>query len=62
MQRINGFPNTFWGWGGEDDEMQKRCERNGIRWQFPGKGTITDLEDMSLGEKMSFLKEHKNWK
>ena len=24
MRRINGFPNTFWGWGGEDDEMQKR--------------------------------------
>ena len=22
--RINGFPNNFWGWGGEDDEMYKR--------------------------------------
>ena len=21
---INGFPNNFWGWGGEDDEMMKR--------------------------------------
>ena len=21
---INGFPNNFWGWGGEDDEMYKR--------------------------------------
>ena len=27
MKSINGFPNTFWGWGGEDDEMQKRCEK-----------------------------------
>jgi len=24
--RINGFPNNFWGWGGEDDEMYKRIE------------------------------------
>jgi predicted glycosyltransferase involved in capsule biosynthesis len=29
-KRINGYPNTFWGWGGEDDEMQKRLERLGI--------------------------------
>ena len=21
---INGYPNNFWGWGGEDDEMYKR--------------------------------------
>lgn len=24
--RINGFPNTFWGWGGEDDEMRRRID------------------------------------
>jgi hypothetical protein len=24
FSRINGFPNNFWGWGGEDDEMYKR--------------------------------------
>ena len=62
MKRINGFPNTFWGWGGEDDEFQKRCERTGITWQFPARGTITDLEAMTLGEKIGLLKEHKNWK
>mmetsp|Transcript_33038 Transcript_33038/g.76150 ORF Transcript_33038/g.76150 Transcript_33038/m.76150 type:complete len:315 (-) Transcript_33038:669-1613(-) len=37
MRRINGYPNTFWGWGGEDDEMQKRCEGLKIRWEFPPK-------------------------
>jgi predicted glycosyltransferase involved in capsule biosynthesis len=21
---INGYPNTFWGWGGEDDELRRR--------------------------------------
>lgn len=24
FQRMNGFPNTFWGWGGEDDELYNR--------------------------------------
>ena len=35
MKRINGYPNTFWGWGGEDDEMQKRCEKLRIAWESP---------------------------
>jgi hypothetical protein len=26
---INGFPNNFWGWGGEDDELFKRSEEVG---------------------------------
>jgi predicted glycosyltransferase involved in capsule biosynthesis len=21
---VNGYPNTFWGWGGEDDELRRR--------------------------------------
>jgi len=62
MRRINGFPNTFWGWGGEDDEMQKRCEKLHIQWEYPPKGTITDLEEMTLKEKLSFLKQNKSWK
>jgi hypothetical protein len=62
MKRINGYPNTFWGWGGEDDEMQKRCERLGIKWDSPRSGTIIDLEDMSLSEKLNMLREHKEWK
>mmetsp|Transcript_12238 Transcript_12238/g.25933 ORF Transcript_12238/g.25933 Transcript_12238/m.25933 type:complete len:413 (+) Transcript_12238:72-1310(+) len=64
MKRINGYPNTFWGWGGEDDEMQKRCERLGIRWQHPpsNAGSITDLEDMNLQEKLNFLRSNKEWK
>lgn len=62
MKRINGYPNTFWGWGGEDDEMQKRLETCGIEWVGPTSGTIQDLEMMDLKTKLGFLKENKEWK
>ena len=29
FERINGFPNNFWGWGGEDDEMMLRIREVG---------------------------------
>jgi hypothetical protein len=29
FERINGFP-CYWGWGMEDNTLQKRCERNGV--------------------------------
>lgn len=27
FESINGFPNNFWGWGGEDDELIKRVKK-----------------------------------
>lgn len=62
MKRINGYPNTFWGWGGEDDEMQKRLETLNIQWDAPSEGSIVDLENMSLSTKLGFLKQNKEWK
>jgi hypothetical protein len=26
LKKINGFPNNFWGWGGEDDAMRNRLK------------------------------------
>ena len=62
MKRINGYPNTFWGWGGEDDEMQQRLETCGIQWIGPRSGTIQDLEEMDLHTKLGFLKQNAEWK
>ncbi|KAM3592939.1 uncharacterized protein V6R79_002109 [Siganus canaliculatus] len=33
--RINGFPNTYWGWGGEDDDVYKRIIFRGFSISRP---------------------------
>ena len=30
MRQINGFPNVYWGWGGEDDEIWQRVRYAGL--------------------------------
>jgi hypothetical protein len=42
--------------------MQNRCEKLAVKWQSPTRGTITDLEEMDLKEKLSFLRSNRNWK
>mgnify|MGYP003865582359 CR=1 FL=1 len=62
FQRFNGFPNNFWGWGGEDDELQRRLEQVGLQFTFPNAGTLLDLEVLSLDEKLGMLRENRSWK
>jgi hypothetical protein len=57
FEQLNGFPNNFWGWGGEDDELQNRMKACKQKFRSPKHGTLTDLENMTLAEKLSFLKE-----
>ena len=29
--RVNGFSNQFWGWGGEDDDMNSRIKKRRLK-------------------------------
>ncbi|KAG5838364.1 beta-1,4-galactosyltransferase 5 isoform X1 [Anguilla rostrata] len=49
FQKINGFPNAFWGWGGEDDDLWNRV-------QFAGYSVSRPLGDM--GRYMSIPHHH----
>lgn len=61
LRCINGFPNDFWGWGGEDDAMLRRCEATGILVRR-AQGAVRDMETtacghpVSLQEKLAALK------
>ena len=64
-QQINGYPNNFWGWGGEDESLLIRCNINNINIFVPMVGSIIDLEtnlegqQITIGDKMNNLKKDK---
>lgn len=51
FESINGYPNNFWGWGGEDDELLNRLhhqnqnpKKQRVVYTVPEKGRLIDLE------------------
>lgn len=59
---VNGFPNNYWGWGGEDDELSLRFREEEIQVVRPRSGCMLDLENMNLHQKMGVLRRFKEWK
>ena len=43
-RRIDGFPNNFWGWGGEDDVFASRATRARLRVLQPTVGAYHDTQ------------------
>ena len=60
FNRVNGYPNTFWGWGGEDDALRFRMDDGGIPVEKSDtkENLFEDLEGLNLKEKQKYLKEN----
>ena len=58
---MNGFPNDYWGWGGEDDELLRRIQKInaiGIIQRIENDDPYTDLEGIETAdEKRQILKK-----
>ena len=57
--KTGGFSNSYYGWGGEDDDYLWRVIRSGIaiERQSHSLTAYTDMEGRSLANKLSWLKE-----
>jgi hypothetical protein len=40
FERVNGFPNAYWGWGPEDLELGMRCDLAGVGFERRDRGYI----------------------
>lgn len=64
FEKINGYPNNFWGWGGEDDALIYRLVASNVPTvNMPRSGNVVDLEDkMTVKEKLKVTKiDDKKW-
>jgi len=59
FEHVGGFPNSFWGWGGEDDALLRRTRAKGYFISWPRFGSYEDLENMSLKQKLQSLRQRK---
>ena len=58
FEKANGYPNNFWGWGGEDNALNVRFKKNNIK-VTKSTAPVIDLEKYTIKEKMAKLKQEK---
>ena len=56
FEATNGFPNSFWGWGGEDNALFARSASSGASVLRVRGGKFHDLEGLTLEQKLEALK------
>jgi hypothetical protein len=64
FEEINGYPDNFWGWGGEDDALLYRLVASDVGTvQIPKVGAVIDLEEKkTIAEKLeSVVKDNQRW-
>lgn len=70
-QKVNGYPNNFWGWGGEDDALYDRILTFKIQIYEPTDGSVEELKHVNTSEikkyvnhkkKQNILKDLLHWK
>ena len=64
FEQINGYPDNFWGWGGEDDALIYRFVAADVpAVQLPKVGSVIDLEEKkTVEEKLkNTVKENQKW-
>jgi hypothetical protein len=51
FEKINGYPNNIYGWGGEDDALVNRLILNNLnKIYYPKNGNIIDFEEAKNGK------------
>lgn len=54
----NGYPNDFFGWGGEDEEFAARLKHAQVPLVVPTRGLLSDTESLTVDNKLTLLKKH----
>jgi hypothetical protein len=69
FRQINGYPNNFWGWGGEDEVLMDRIKMKKVQPAKVTKGSLLDIESNDHGAdtkdmqgKLDWLRKNKEWK
>lgn len=66
FEKVNGFSNEYWGWGGEDDEIRRRFTEMNIEvtrraGQFKSLHHIRVIDKALLNENRNRLKAPVKW-